>query len=195
MRCLTSILCLVLGTVAHAAETWRWVDANGVIHYSDQPQPGAERVELQSAPLPGSTTPPAPPPSRAATPTERVEYTCGIIAPTPDQVFFNVQSVNVALRVQPALQEGQAIRVQLNGRPVTDWPASSTNHPLQNLSRGSFEIVVLVTGPGGDIACRSAPVTFHIRQPSLLSPARQGQRGTVPAAPAAPRAPLAPGRP
>ena len=42
--------------LAAAAETWRWKDANGVVHYSDRPVPGAERVSVV-APKPSSSPP------------------------------------------------------------------------------------------------------------------------------------------
>ena len=45
--------------VATGADIYRWKDAGGTWHYSDQPQPGAELVR-------GSNKPPAPPPPVAA---------------------------------------------------------------------------------------------------------------------------------
>ena len=52
--------------VAAAADVWRWKDANGVVHYSDQPVPGAERLSVSPAPKPGSVATPPPPPRAAA---------------------------------------------------------------------------------------------------------------------------------
>jgi uncharacterized protein DUF4124 len=53
----------LLGSTAFAAgEVYRWKDAGGIWHYSDQPQAGAELVRgarLASA-APASTAPPAP---------------------------------------------------------------------------------------------------------------------------------------
>lgn len=59
----------VLALLMGAGEIYRWKDANGVWHYSDQPQPGAELVK--SSRLPGPTpggSPPAPAPSPASAP-------------------------------------------------------------------------------------------------------------------------------
>ncbi len=56
---------LLAGTAVYAAETpadssgssssgsttvYRWVDADGVVHYSDHPQPGAQRLQIRPAP-------------------------------------------------------------------------------------------------------------------------------------------------
>jgi hypothetical protein len=35
--------------VAQTKTTYRWVDAQGVVHYSDTPQPGAQVIQLPSA--------------------------------------------------------------------------------------------------------------------------------------------------
>jgi hypothetical protein len=49
----------LLGSTAFAAgEVYRWKDANGIWHFSDQPQPGAELVRSMSRP---TTTQPAQP--------------------------------------------------------------------------------------------------------------------------------------
>ena len=45
MRTATALLlALVLATAAQAGDVYRWKDAKGEVHYSDQPVPGAERV-------------------------------------------------------------------------------------------------------------------------------------------------------
>jgi hypothetical protein len=47
--------------VAQTTTTYRWVDAQGVVHYSDTPHPGAQVIQLPSA-----QTYRAPPPPSAA---------------------------------------------------------------------------------------------------------------------------------
>jgi len=56
---------LVLSLLMGAGDIYRWKDANGVWHYSDQPQPGAELVKSGRLPGPvpsGNAPPPAAPP-------------------------------------------------------------------------------------------------------------------------------------
>lgn len=52
---------LVLSLLMGAGEVYRWKDGNGVWHYSDQPQPGAELVKTGRLPAPPATGNPAPP--------------------------------------------------------------------------------------------------------------------------------------
>src|SRR5512141_1417264 len=52
------MLIALLGTVAaaQAADAYRWVDANGVVHYSDAPPPPEAKAELVHLRGTGSTT-------------------------------------------------------------------------------------------------------------------------------------------
>jgi hypothetical protein len=58
---------LVLSLLMGAGEVYRWKDANGVYHYSDQPQPGAELIKAgrPAGPTPASNVTPPPPPAAA----------------------------------------------------------------------------------------------------------------------------------
>ena len=43
-------IALLLAASLALPQAYRWVDEDGVVHYSDQPHPGAEEVELERAP-------------------------------------------------------------------------------------------------------------------------------------------------
>ncbi len=63
-----TVVTLLASTAFAAGEVYRWKDPNGIWHYSDQPQPGAELVRgaRLGAPLPNSNTAtPAPAPAAA----------------------------------------------------------------------------------------------------------------------------------
>ena len=47
MRLAWLLLCLALPLQA-GQTVYRWVDAQGVVHYSDQPQPGGESETLRN---------------------------------------------------------------------------------------------------------------------------------------------------
>ena len=85
-----TVLCLAAGLAA-AAPTYRWVDAQGQVHYSDRPVEGAQEVELKDI---QSYTPPAidtasvnanstPAQTPAAADDGAVPKTVSIVAPRP----------------------------------------------------------------------------------------------------------------
>jgi hypothetical protein len=169
---LAALVCSAPGIVAsawaQAQWAWRWVDENGVVHYSDQPKPGATRVELQRsqtyqapAQAPGSAGRPqsvAPPPDAPAT--------CVITAPAPDQVFVAVDAVTISY-TGPA---GGTARLLLNGAAV-QRVASGTAFVVSPISRGTWSAVVAIEGAGnsGTQTCQTAPVSFYVRQPSVIN--------------------------
>ena len=49
MRKWLILLSALSGTAASGAPAWTWIDANGTVHFSDRPEPGAAQVELAGA--------------------------------------------------------------------------------------------------------------------------------------------------
>jgi hypothetical protein len=184
MRQLASFLLFGFALVANASETWRWKDANGV-HYSDRPVPGAELVHTAPS-KPGSpavaATASAPtsfssPQEQATAATSTVRYTsCAVSSPANDEVFNAVNAVSASLQFEPALQEGHRVQVFLNGRVYVDWPEGVVNYTLQNLFRGSYALGARIIDATGRPVCTTPSITFHVRQPSVLSPGRRPAR-------------------
>jgi len=171
MRQLASFLLVVFALPGLAAEAWRWKDERGVVHYSDTPVAGAERVTLPSPPQQGTVTPVTPQPRPA--PAEPFRYTeCVVLAPGNEQTFNAVTSVTASIRISPPLQPDHRIQVVLDGEVHGAWPARMLTARLDNMYRGTHTLSVLVLDAGNKPVCTGPAITFHVRQPSLLSPAR-----------------------
>jgi len=163
---------LLTALAAQAAVVYKWVDADGVVHYSDQPVPGAEKIITAGKSLNGyaapssSATPNVQPPRPPATPARPV---ITITSPQPQQNFFNDEAIDVALS-QQALEPDQSITWHLNGKELTDQSPTATRFTLPNPGRGTFAIAATITDQTtGDV--QSTPsVTFYVHEPSLLSP-------------------------
>jgi len=176
MRQLASFLLAALAlpaviVPAMAAEAWRWKDDKGVVHYSDTPVAGAERVQLPTPPNIGTVATPAPAPPPAVP--EPFKYTeCVVLAPGNDQTFNAVSTVTASLRISPPLQRDDRIQVVLDGQPYGAWPARMLTFKLENLSRGTHTLSVLVVGAEKKSLCMGPGISFHVHQPSLLSPTK-----------------------
>lgn len=175
IACFLLLGCATLGytAITVAAEAWRWKDVNGVVHYSDRPTQGAERVDI-SATKPSSSPPnivvtrePGTAPAAAAG-TPNIPYTrCVIIAPDAEETFNAVNAVTAGVYVEPKLQDGHRIEVMLNGRIVTDWPPDALTFTLTQMVRGSYTISARVLDANGGTACSGPTLTFHVRQPTV----------------------------
>jgi hypothetical protein len=141
MRYLTTCLLLLGAGSLSAMEAWRWVDKDGIVHFSDQPTPGAEKVQLGSAPKPGSVAPTNTDSSRQTEGSVRpapFRYTgCNFSNPAQDEVFDGVDTVAVSIDLLPGLRQGDRIVATLNGQRVQDWPETSTAFIFMGLARGS----------------------------------------------------------
>lgn len=169
------ILCFVLGTLAAcaagAAVVYKWVDADGVTHYSDQAVPGAEKITTSSSgksgtvvPLPGSA-------AQAVKKAAALEFTqFAITSPAADQTFFGDEVVAVNLALAPGLKPNQIIIWHLNGKELTDQPPDATTFVLPRLDRGAYAIAATVTDQATGQSLNTGSVSFFVRQPSALSP-------------------------
>lgn len=174
MRTLTCFLMVGFAVLAGAAETWRWKDADGVVHYSDRPVPGAERVSVV-APKPSSSPPRATGVDPAAAPVTATRQApaivpyirCMIVKPASEETFNAVDSVEVGIQLEPALQEGHGIEVQLDGTTVRDWPLDAVTYTVSSLLRGAHTISARVLNADGAPVCTGPTLTFHVRQPTV----------------------------
>ncbi len=168
---------IILGVFAAgsspAAVIYKWTDANGIIHYADQPVPGAQKITTSSDTGPRVVAPPpmaaaARPPQAAGNQDGAAYTTFAIASPTPEQSFFS-EPVPVQLTLDPALQANHALTWTLNGKPLDSF-ANQAQFALQNLPRGAFSLVAAIVDARTNETLKSASVTFYVHRPSILSP-------------------------
>ncbi|MBL8265717.1 DUF4124 domain-containing protein [Steroidobacter sp.] len=166
---------LVLAAPALAGQTvYTWKDDKGVTHWSDQPVPGAKKVELSSSnrsanPAP-APTPPAPPPQQ---PTSKgPAYSRFVVeSPQQDQAFINTAGVvRVQLAASPAIDAEHMVALFLDGAPVADFNSTSLSHELTNMTRGTHTVKATVSTSRGRVIQETPEVTFHVRQESAAKP-------------------------
>ena len=160
-----------------AAVVYKWTDSDGVVHFSDQPVPGAEKIFTASGSSTGGgsvssarqANPGAPSPRRNAPP--GLGYTqLSITSPVPDQTFFGDDVISAHLALDPSLKPGQTVTWRLNGRQLDDQSPTATQITLPHLDRGTYSLAATVTDPATGESLSTDSVSFFVRQPSELSP-------------------------
>jgi hypothetical protein len=169
------VLASLAAFAGHAAVIYKWTDAQGVVHYSDQSVPGAQKIYTTSTAGAGASAPSnaaanaqAPAATGAAA---KQEY--GIIAitsPSSEQSFFGDEPISVALALDPSLKPGDTVTWHLNGQELADQGSGTTQFTLPHLDRGTYAIAATVTDPKSGRSQSTPSVTFYVRQPSALSP-------------------------
>ena len=159
--------------LASAATVYKWVDENGVTHYSDQPHPGAQKIQVEAAQTYKASASqvrapalPPPTPKSAAAPA----YTCSVSRPAPQEMFQNTDAVPASVHVDPPLRAGDQLLVTLDGAPVPATVASDAEFTLTSVFRGAHQLAARVEDASGATLCQSSAVPFCVRQPSVLAP-------------------------
>jgi len=179
MRVTLFTLMAALAATAAPAAVYKWVDADGVIHYSDQPHENAEKVQLKAlqtysppktpptaAQLTTGTTPASKPAAATASPYQ----SCVVSQPENDQVFMNASSVTAAVSLMPGTRPGDRLTVTMDGQQVPGVPVTGGQFTISPVDRGTHSLQVVVQDSNGQVVCQSPAVTFHVHQPSLLNP-------------------------
>jgi len=167
------LVLLLIPVVAAAAATvvYRWVDANGVVHYSDKPHPGAKKVDL-SAPsvldFKSSPESASPPPGNAtAAQARHVDYNVRILSPADGTTLRPADwKVSVRVSVKPPLGEHASLEYALDGKQAGKR-TQNTSVTLTKVYRGTHHLTVKVLGPNGR-ARAQAGSTFYVHHHSLL---------------------------
>ncbi len=162
---------LLLGLLAASAalsQAYRWVDENGVVHYSDRPEPGAELIILPGSgvsrqgrtyqrPTPtsqASTASPATAPFRY----ESVEIT----SPGAEETLWNIEGVlNVSVTVTPALKAGHQVRAYFNGNGEI---VNGASFQIEEVHRGVHNLQVEIIDENGKLMIRSRANRFYVQQ-------------------------------
>ncbi len=171
-------LALLAGPFAvQAAIIYKWTDADGVVHFSDQPVPGAEKIVTAGAARIGSVAmgSSGAPPAKSKPTSTAPPLSVAIDSPGNEQTITGNQPVKVHLAVNPDLKPGQAITWYLNGTPLTE-PPDATQFTLEDLARGTYTLGATVADQASGDSKAAEPVTFYVMRTSLFSPQRKGSQ-------------------
>jgi hypothetical protein len=151
---------------------WKWVDEKGVTHFSDQPVPGATKMELNSAPRHANEPTPTYSPSPTTTrPTGPAYSRLAVESPQPDESIVNTGGkVIVRLAATPSLAQDHVVSLYLDGARVDGFPPNGMSHELSEVPRGTHTVKVVVSTQQGQLIQESPPTTFHVRQESVAKP-------------------------
>ncbi len=172
---LAAVLCIGLSAPVRAgsgdnATVYKWVDAHGVIHYSDHPHPNATKLRIEGAqtyapppPMPADLN--AAPPSASAS-SAPAYSSCRIAQPHDQQMLMNAYHATAIVRTDPPLLPGNRIQLYFDGRRMPgDGPAFT--FPVY---RGQHSVSAVVLNRFGQIVCETSTVTFYVHQPSIQNP-------------------------
>lgn len=173
------VLVAIVTAGAVMAQAYRWVDEDGIVHYSDTPVEGAERIELPSdnarrgrSQAPRSTARATQPQAGTQSDNEQSQpaapfryETLIISAPAAEETLWNIEGVlSVSLDLRPGLQPGHQVRVYFDGDPRM---VTSTSFQIEEVFRGAHNLQAEVVDETGRLMIRSLPNRFYVQQNSI----------------------------
>ena len=170
------LLSVLMAAATSLAQAYRWVDENGVVHFSDKPQEGAERIVLPSDNRPSDNRPtqqtvrrPTGPRTTASDqPEEDAAFSYAsldVVSPAAEETLWNIGGVlEVSLQLRPALQGGHQVRVYFDGNPRL---VTRTSFQIEEVWRGVHNIQAEVVDADGQLMIRSEPNRFYVQATSI----------------------------
>ena len=171
------IFCGCLIPALASAAIYKWVDSNGNVVFSDQPHPGAKKVELPPISTfsdGGAAQKTATTPSSGTKKKPAAVYDHFVIVkPTPEETLWNnTGTVDVQFGLSPGLQGGDKIILALDGKPQGQG-IRSTQFVLKNLDRGTHVLSASIVNGEGRTQITAPSVTFYLHKASALFPNRR----------------------
>ena len=173
MRTLAFTLLCLACSLALAATVYRWVDENGVVHYSDQPHPNAEKLQVHAAQSykPSALDTPAGGGGASSSSSSSSPYRgCAVVQPPDGQSYANVDSLTVVVQTDPQLHSGDKVYVTVDGQALNGGNPTGPQFVLSPVERGTHTAQAQVKDASGAVQCQTPPVTFHVQQTSILNP-------------------------
>jgi hypothetical protein len=168
---LTIILASLIAPALASTTVYRWVDEQGVVHFSDQPHPGAQKMHVEDAPTFPATPVPqapgaAPPAGSGGAPTA----SCSIASPSDQQMLMNVYSVSGSIQMPAQVDQGDRVVLMLDGKVLAGAADLSGSFHISQVDRGAHTLAAQVLAPGGEVICQTRQITFFVHQPSSQNP-------------------------
>jgi len=162
------VLVSLLAASTALGQAYRWVDDEGVTHYSDRPVPGAVQVILpRSSSSRVRTVRPSPAASSQASQTDSAQApiryeSLDVVSPSAEETLWNIEGVlSVSVALNPSLQAGHQVRAYLNGNSQV---VAGTSFQIAEVYRGVHNLQVEVIDANGKLMIRSQTNRFYVQQ-------------------------------
>jgi hypothetical protein len=150
---------------------YKWTDDNGVVHYSDLPQKGAQEIEMKLAPATKIEKSPViniPKPLKNKT-TDAIYESATLIEPLENGVVRNnTSTVTLTASLQPELQEGHSVRFFVDGGLIKS-ESGAMSVEAQDIALGQHTANFVVVNARGRPVISSA--TVHFQRLTRVNPA------------------------
>ncbi len=164
MKILIAIISLLFAANV-SAELYKWIDENGVVHYTDKrPDDNVQQQELS-----GYLTRLA---NKKATEEAEIQNPYQVLmisSPAQGETVRNLEpSMDIVVEIDPPLTERHFLQIYLDGLEVGE-KTKSTELTLDKLKKGTHRLQAKIVDDSGQTITMTEEVTFQFRKPANLS--------------------------
>lgn len=157
-------LTFMLASAFAQANVYKWVDKDGKVHYSDEPQANAQLVELNEKTFNNIAPPAQPRPITATQAIEEVRYQVNIVSPSEEETLRNNNGdFDVTVELTPEINGQYLLALKIDGELV-GAPQASNTFKLTNVDRGEHILVVDAMTQNGKVFASSSPRKVFLHQ-------------------------------
>jgi hypothetical protein len=168
---LTFFLCMAtMQSFAAPKKIYVWRDAQGVLVFSDSPQPqvDAEEIKLNSKAIEMKAVDTSDLYDIKDT-VKTIKFTIDITNPTPDETIRdNTGSVHISGRIGPRFVQGHKVQLYLDGAKYGK-PQTSILFVIRNIDRGEHQLQLKLIDAKGKMLAKSKSVTFFLHRRSIIT--------------------------
>lgn len=167
MRLTLMIILMAVSLVSYAA-VYKWVDKDGVVHYSDEPVNNSEVVQFKSntqnlvAPVFPQNTSISNDSQKDSTPL--TQYTIGIQSPQEeDTIRDNNGDITIMANISPDLNSGDLLVILMDGK-VMGTAQTTPIFSLKNIPRGEHTFMIKAIAQNGRQLASSSPRKIYLHR-------------------------------
>jgi hypothetical protein len=169
LACL-ALLLFTASVLAEGGKLYKYVDANGQVHFTDQsPSKGAKPLVLDSG-RPEMAKKKWDDAAAVEIIRKATRFAVHWSLPTPGQVYSPAgESLLVAVSVMPGLAKGFGITYEVDGKVQTSRPIYDITTTMHGIGAGKHQLVAVLLSKSGSELARSAPISIEVK----ASPAKK----------------------
>lgn len=166
MKTMTTLLFLICIAPLYA-QIYKWTGSDGGVHFTDEPRPGAEKIELPDVQTFTSPEPEEQQNQQQAEKPEAIKSYVEILSPNNEATIRNNEGVvRVQLGIRPTMQPGQKTQIIFDGNPIGE-PTANTIFNLKDINRGAHTIGAQLLDAKGKVLGQSKSITIYMHRPRV----------------------------
>lgn len=168
MRALACLALLLFTTtvLAEGGKLYRYVDPNGMVHFTDQPPSKGAKPMVLDISRPAVAKKKWDDAAALEIVRKATRFAVHWSLPSPGQTYASAsEGLLVVVSVMPGLAKGFGINFQVDSKAQNSRPIDDIKTTLHGIGAGKHELLAILVNRNGAELARSTPISIEIKPP------------------------------